>query len=81
MGPFILLRALVSATTELLKGRLEPLCKDNFIIADGVVTKGMFGSMENTLEENDFILELSLKVDSFEAPLSFSTLPQTHLLV
>ena len=51
-----------------MKGWLEPLCKDNFMVADGAVTKGVFGSVENTFEENDFVLELSLKVDGFEAP-------------
>ena len=59
---------LFTATAELLKGGLEPLCKDNFMVADGAVIKGVFESVENTFEENEFVLELSLKVDGFEAP-------------
>ena len=63
----------LSHTAKKTYSGLEPLCKDNFMVADGAVTKGVFGSVENTFEENDFVLELSLKVDGFEAPLSFST--------
>ena len=51
-----------------MKGGLEPLCKYNFIVADGAVTKGVFRSVENTFEENDFVLELNLKVDGFKVP-------------
>ena len=60
---------MLSATAELLKGGLKPLGKeDNFMAADGAVIKGVFGSVENTFEENKFILELSFKVDGFKVP-------------
>ena len=38
------------------------------MVADGAVTKGMFGSVVNTFEENNFVLVLSLKVNGFEPP-------------
>ena len=70
-----------SGTAELLKGGLA-LCKDNFMVADGAVTKGVFGSVETTFEENDFVLELSLKVDGFEAPLSLYTVgPKVSIII
>ena len=48
---------------------MEPLCKDNFMVDDGAVNKGVFRIVENTFEENDFVLELSLKFAGFKAPL------------